>query len=544
VLTLAISLLAAVALGFFLAPRFFRFVILRRLGNAQQRFNRIDASLPARPRPEVAVAVIGAGIAGLTAALTLARRGFKVTLFEKNSYIGGKLGSWPVQLKTGERVFVSHGYHAFFRSYFNLTRFLKSFDALGELKSIGDYVILSPEGKNVRFANINPTPVFNLLGLARAGVFKLSEALRAPGRDLYGIFLEYDEATTFGRFDTVSFEQFNRLAQVPPGLQTAFNTFARAFFADADKLSLAELVKSFHFYYLGHDIGLVYDYPTRDYEPWLLSKIRTQFKELRGTLHLDVAKTTLETSTDGFTVNGTSFSSVVLASDVVGSRDIVTTSATLPNETKAQFEKLKTGQRYCVIRLWLDKDVRADIPVFVITDRAKVLDAISLYHRLETDSAKWTAQHGGSVIELHCYAAPEEATEEQLREDMMEDLVTFFPELKGFQIVDEHRQLKRDFTAFHVGQYAHRPTVETAVKGLYCAGDWVKLPFPAMLMEAACASGLLAANAVLRSHNLQEEPVFMVPNRGLMAGMPQPPTRATLLPPPVKQQLPAQKDSV
>jgi len=75
---------------------------------------------------------------------------------------------------------------------------------------------------------------------------------------------------------------------------------------------------------------------------------------------------------------------------------------------------------------------------------------------------------------------------------------------------------------------AERPTVGTGVPGLYCAGDWVKLDFPAMLLECACASGLVAANAILAEDGIQAEPVWSVPLRGLMAGMPEPPARRVL----------------
>jgi isorenieratene synthase len=52
------------------------------------------------------------------------------------------------------------------------------------------------------------------------------------------------------------------------------------------------------------------------------------------------------------------------------------------------------------------------------------------------------------------------------------------------------------------------------------AGDWIALPVPAMLMEAAVTSGLAAANAILRQEGVREEPVYSVPLRGLLARSP------------------------
>ena len=40
------------------------------------------------------IAIIGAGVAGVSAALRLHKRGYAVTVFEKNSYIGGKMNEF------------------------------------------------------------------------------------------------------------------------------------------------------------------------------------------------------------------------------------------------------------------------------------------------------------------------------------------------------------------------------------------------------------------------------------------------------------------
>ncbi len=69
--------------------------------------------------------MVGAGLAGIGAASLLAERGFEVTLFERNSYIGGKVGSWDVPFADGNTTKVDHGFHAFFRHYYNLRSFME-----------------------------------------------------------------------------------------------------------------------------------------------------------------------------------------------------------------------------------------------------------------------------------------------------------------------------------------------------------------------------------------------------------------------------------
>lgn len=69
------------------------------------------------------VVIIGAGIAGMTAALRLAERGYKVTIYEQSPYVGGK---WrAVEWKregSSKSAFHEHSYHLYLNWYHNFWR--------------------------------------------------------------------------------------------------------------------------------------------------------------------------------------------------------------------------------------------------------------------------------------------------------------------------------------------------------------------------------------------------------------------------------------
>ena len=101
-----------------------RQLIKKKLQNYRINLNNPDTSLPLNLQQPKSVAVIGGGIAGISAACNLSERGFQVHLYEKENYLGGKLGSWQFQ-SHGETLRTDHGFHGFFRQYLNLRNFLK-----------------------------------------------------------------------------------------------------------------------------------------------------------------------------------------------------------------------------------------------------------------------------------------------------------------------------------------------------------------------------------------------------------------------------------
>lgn len=522
-----LSLLGAAAIGWFSWKPVARKLIQWKIGSYRVTVNTVDPARPLKLSSPKKVAVLGGGLAGIAATNTLAARGYSVTILESKPYLGGKLGSWQVEFP-GSTEWVSHGFHAFFRHYYNFNRFMDSLGLRKNFKGISDYRVLRQNGGEVSFGDLESTPVLNLMALRNVGMYRYAEVTRAPTRHLMTIFLEYDPVTN-ARLDNMSFAEFARLAEVPPQLMIAFNTFSRAFFADEALLSMAEMLKSFHAYYLGHDGGLIYDHPTKDYEATLLKPIREHFATLNVQLRLSTPVTSLaKADGGGFVVNGEKFDKVVLATDVVGANAILGSAAGF-EPLHAQFTKLRPGQRYSVLRLWLDKVPRTGLPVFVVTEKMKVLDSITFFDRTEDESAAWVKANGGSVIELHCYAVAEGMAEKDVHDLMIDELKKFLPELDGCVVRHEHFRVQRDFTAYHVGMDADRPGTDTGVDGLYCAGDWVKLPFPAMLMEGAFSSGMVAANRILASDGLREDPIESVPLKGMLAGIPESSARKKLL---------------
>ena len=506
--------------------------IERRFGGWRHQYNQPDPAQPERLESPKRVAVIGGGLAGFGAASLLAERGYEVVLIEKHETFGGKIRAWKQVLSDGSEAMVEHGFHAFFRHYYNLTEYLERLGIYQELASIEDYLILGLDGKKHGFLEAETVPVLNILGLARQGVFRWRDVLLGPAAKHMDVLLRYNPETTFDELDDISFAEFARIAELPRGLMLSFNTFARAFFAEEERMSMAELVKSFHFYYLSQPAGLLYEYPVTDYGTAVVDPILAHLTERGARVRAGTTVEGIDRDGDGFVVRTESgeheaVDAVVLATDVVGARAIAERAPWLADaspEVAAKLTALEPSQRYAVLRIWTDTDLPAEMPLFVITERRRALDAIALYHRFDPDCMAWAKPRGGAVLELHCYAVPDDfEDDEAIRAQMLEELYGFYPHMRKQRIIREYLQVNKNFSAFHVGMRAARPTTETGVPGLYLAGDWVKLGLPVMLMEAAYTSGVLAANAVLQESGLREQQVWSVPPRGIMDGVPKPP---------------------
>ena len=480
--------------------------------------NRVDETLPLQPANPKKVAVVGGGLAGIAAASQLAERGFAVTLFEKEKYLGGKLGAWTFE-SHGETLHMEHGFHAFFRQYHNLLAFMRRIGAYENLVPVEDYVILFGKGGRQGFKNLDPTPGLNVLDLRKQGIFGIGTLLN-PFSIPFLQLLRYNREKTFKRYDKEDFDRYARRTFMPRKMRLVFNSFARAFFSEPEKMSMAELIKGFHFYFLSNEDGLLYDVLNDDFQASFLSYAEAHLRRSGVDLRLESPVDTVRRVGGEFQVNGAHFDYLLLCTDVQHLKRVTERSPALQQYSAfyRSVQGLQTSGRYAVYRVWTDRFETGRLPFFVFTDRVETLDSITFYHRMEKTARTWSETHGGGIFELHSYAVPESLKDEaSIKAALLRELFHYVPELEGMRVLHEHFRLAQDFPAFHKGQYAQRPGTVTEVPGLYLAGDWVKQDNCTMLMEAAYVSGVQAANQICEKEGVRTQALISVPQKGILA---------------------------
>jgi isorenieratene synthase len=494
--------------------------VSKKLGDYKQQINAIDNSKPIMLTTPKKVAIIGGGLAGSSAAIYLAGRGFVVKIFEKENYLGGKVGSWPVKFEDGYSTNVEHGFHAFFRQYYNLRSLLKKIDAHKYLIPIDDYLIMTKDLGNYSFKEIKSLPIANILSMRKSGIYSISDIIKNPKFNRLTSLLNYNKEKTFEEFDNTSFKEFADDVNLPPQMRLMFTAFSRAFFAEPQYISMGELIKSFHLYFLSNDHGLIYDVLNDDFEDTLWNPAKEYLNKYTATIALSSPVNSFKKEDENFIINDETFDYAIIASDVKGTKQMIKNSKYIKNTHPQFFNQminLKQSQRYAVLRIWIDKDVREDVPFFIFTDAIKILDSVTVYHRMEKSSEEWVTRNGGGIFELHSYALPDDFPEKEVRDQLLKEFEEYFTEVVSYKIIYEYLQVKDDFTAFHTNLFKERPGFKTAIKNLYLAGDWVKLDCPAMLMEAATTSALYSVNDILQNEGLQQEPIFSVPLKGILA---------------------------
>jgi isorenieratene synthase len=460
------------------------------------------------------VVVVGAGIAGLSAAAGLVERGVSVDVVEREPYLGGRVGGW-----TDDGLAMNRGFHAFFRQYYNLRDLLRRIDSgLGMLTPVEDYPLVDGQGRRDTFRGLPQTPPLNALAFAlRSPTFRLRDLVRLNARAAAPL-AAVSVPDIYERLDHVDADSFLRDINFPDAARhLAFEVFSRSFFAEPANLSAAELATMFHIYFLGSSEGLIFDVANANFDVALWNPLR-EYLEARGARFNTGCSATAVTTDPGLRVHcdrGADFEcdGVVLATDVAGLQRIVDSSPGLGDGGwRARIAGLGIAPPFVVQRLWLDRPVRADRPAFLGTGGRPPLDNVSVLDRYELQAAQWCRNTGGSVVELHSYPATQ--SPEGLRDRMLAQLHELYPETVHAGIVEERVLHRDDCPRFAPGDHAARPTVATPHPAVALAGDGIRIDLPVALMERAATTGWSAANRVLTHFGVAGHTLHTVPTEG------------------------------
>lgn len=110
------------------------------------------------------IRIIGGGLSGLSAGVFLAEAGFRVTVFEANSVLGGRLRS-VIPNKDADAISIDWGQHLMLGAYRETTAFTKKLGTIGDISAVkGITPFVSADGIKHNFSIGRMPAPFHMLG--------------------------------------------------------------------------------------------------------------------------------------------------------------------------------------------------------------------------------------------------------------------------------------------------------------------------------------------------------------------------------------------
>ena len=201
---------------------------------------------------------------------------------------------------------------------------------------------------------------------------------------------------------------------------------------------------------------------------------------------------------------------MILATDSPNTAKILRASP--PTAALAETLEFPTGMETVIVRVWFDQ-VPCCTSEAGIFSGDFILDNFFWLDQIYEPYMRWRKATGGSAIEAHIYGPARLLAEPDvvLMARAIGDIQAAFPDLRGHKL---HQSISRNLathTLFGIGPADRHLGVETPWPDLFCCGDWVRHPNPALFLERATATGIVAANGVLQTRGLAAWPLMAYP---------------------------------
>lgn len=434
------------------------------------------------------VIVVGAGVAGLSAAVALAQAGARVTLLERRPYIGGRAYSYdhPALEETIDSQHVVVGCCT------NLLDLAQQAGMAEAIRWYDELVFLESNGRRSLLRSTSlPAPLHRASSFLRAPMLGLKDKT-AIGSGLLR-FLR-----GFPQNDSESFTSWlKRTGQTERAIRHFWEPVVVGALNDTlDRCSVKYAGKVFHESFLRSTeagrLGIPAAPLTEFFSPIVAlaerSGVELELKcGVEAVIQTSDGRWNVRTSGGEYRAD-----SLVLATDFRQAQKLLDE---LPSSEAERKRRQQEFERFVpapitTIHLWYDRDVTG-------LDHAVLLDTRIQWVFTKSRIRRWPSERS-SYQELVISASwPElEMGREEILSSALREFEMFFPVARQAKLV-KSGVLKEARATFSVtpGLDPFRPQQRTHWKGLFLAGDWTATEWPST-MEGAVRSGRLAAGEV------------------------------------------------
>jgi zeta-carotene desaturase len=478
------------------------------------------------------VAIVGGGLAGLAAACALAGNGFRVTVFERRPYLGGRASSYE-HPGTGE--VVDNCQHVLFGSCTNLLAFYKTIGIENKIRWFDRMTFIEPGGRQSQLeptflpAPLHLTPSF--LG------FKFLNASDkvSLARGLTALILgtPKDDGTSFQ-------DWLARHHQTPNAIERFWKPIlVSALSEDLDRIAIpyaAQVVRESMKSPEARRMGIPQVPLTELYDA-----ARDYISAQAGTIRLRASVQSFSPTSQGVCVklqdSEEDFDYGVLAVPFDSLAKLLPDSVEgASNPSRDLREKLTHFETSPItgVHLWFDRQI-TDLPHAVLLDRTIQW----MFHKSQllnrdgrTGNADAATREGtASAVPLGAATPAARATasdssyvelvissSKSLRDKPRQEIVDlaltqlreFFPAARDAVLLKSTviKEVNATFSPVP-GIDRYRPASQTAWPRIFLAGDWIATAWPAT-MESAVRSGCIAAELITKNAGAGKR--FLVPD--------------------------------
>jgi zeta-carotene desaturase len=436
------------------------------------------------------VTVIGAGVAGMSAACALAEAGFRVQLVERRSYLGGRASSY---LHPGVSEVIDNCQHVLFGCCTNLIGFYRRIGVADRIHWTSEMTMIEPGGRRSALGpSWLPAPLHGLPKLLTAHAFTPGDKF-ALGRAFSALMqpIPADSSESLGAW-------LRRNGQTEGAINRFWRlVIASALNAEIDQIALPYAAKVIRELFMNSAQAGSMGMSTVPLSQ-LYAGVIPFLEERGGSVHLNthVEGAAWDARRAQWTIR--TRIGELISDSVIAALPFEAMQGLLPNLPPAEgAEKLARQMEQhehwpiCSVHLWFDREI-TELEHAVLLDRE--------IHWMYNQSRLQTGR-GGHYIELVVSATRSFAAlkREEAIELALGELAEFFPRVKEAKL-EKVALVKEVRATFGVppGIDASRPSAVSPWPNLFLAGDWVATGWPST-MESGARSGHLAAEAVSMS---------------------------------------------